>query len=122
MTTRVPELRSSKRFGFPLKTQVSEKPLAARRTLIQHTIVAGPVVADTRGANQRARFGRPAGQGFYQQTSGEDPAFGEESLAGIGPASISNGSTSEIDDGIGTFKTVLPGSRLLAIPLDGRDG
>jgi hypothetical protein len=68
------------------------------------------------------RVGGPAGQGFYQQAGGEDPAFSEEPLAGIGPAGISNGSTGEIDDGIGTFETVLPGSRLFAIPLDGRDG
>jgi hypothetical protein len=54
--------------------------------------------------------------------SGEDSAFAEESLAGIGPASIGNRRTSEIDDDIGTFETMLPGSSLQAIPLDGRDG
>ena len=27
-----------------------------------------------------------------------------------------------MDDGIGAFETVLPGARLPAIPLDGRDG
>jgi hypothetical protein len=96
--------------------------LAACGSLIQQTIIIGPVVADTGGTNQRARFQGPAGHGFYQQTSGEDPAFAEESLAGIGPASISNRRTSEIDDDVGTFETVLPGSRLSTIPFDGRDG
>ena len=116
------ELRSPKRLRFPRETEIGQKALTARGALIQHTIVAGPVVADTGGTDQRTRFRGPAGHGFYQQTSGEDPAFGEESLAGIGPASIGNRRTSEIDDGIGTFETVLPGSRLSAIPLDGRDG
>jgi predicted amino acid racemase len=96
--------------------------LAACGSLIQQTIIIGPVEADTGGTNQRARFQGPAGHGFYQQTSSEDAAIAEKSLAGIGPASISNRRTSEIDDGIGTVETMLPGSRLSTIPLDGRDG
>jgi hypothetical protein len=117
-----PELRSLTRLCFPLKTQIGKKSLTPRRFLIQHTIVTGPVIADTGGVDQRARFGGTAGQGFYQQTGGEDPAFSEESLAILGPAGISNGRTSEIYDGIGTFETGLPGSCLSAIPLDGCDG
>ena len=53
--------------------------------------------------------------------SGEDPAFREEVLTGISPALIGNRCTGEIDDGIGTFETVLPSSRILAIPLDDPD-
>ena len=49
-------------------------------------------------------------------------SLSQESLLDVGPASIGNRRTSEIDDSIGIFETVLPGSRLSAIPLDGRDG
>ena len=59
---------------------------------------------------------------FYGLAGCDDPLSNEELLAGIVPASIGNRGASQIDDGIGTVETVLPGSGLSAVPLDGRDG
>ena len=50
------EFRSPKRLRFPQETEIGQKALAARGFLIQHTIVAGPVVADTGSVDRCPRF------------------------------------------------------------------
>jgi hypothetical protein len=49
-------------------------------------------------------------------------AVDQDPLSRIGPSSIGNRRSGQVDDGISAFKAFLPGTEIAAVPFNGRDG